>query len=509
MKNDIKGCVYLVGAGPGDPGLVTVRGMELIKKADVIVYDNLVPDRLLQQARADAELIYVGKQAGEHSLPQEKINQLLIEKAREKQIIVRLKGGDPFVFGRGAEEAIELVAAGVKFEVVPGVSSGIAVCAYAGIPVTHRDFASDLAFITGHEDPTRKGESHIDWEALGRWQGTLVFYMGVRNLPMICANLQRHGMTGDTPAAIIRCGTTAAQQTLKATVSTIAELAAGSNFAPPAIIVIGKVVDMRDQLNWFESRPLFGSRIIVTRSRAQAGELVNRLSQLGADLLEFPTIKIKPPLDSQLLRKAVHNLQRYHWIIFTSVHGVEFFFEYLHNAGHDSRGLGSAKVCAIGPATAGRLKNFGIVADLVPPQFVAESIVSSIGRAGDIKGKSILLPRADIARADLAEALKRMDAHVEVVTAYRTVAENVPKDEVLNALQQNNIDWITFTSSSTVKNFFAQIDVNLLSEKSLRIASIGPITSAAIRQAGLSVDVEAGEYTIDGLVKAICEKGGK
>jgi len=506
MKNNIKSCVYLVGAGPGDPGLVTVRGLELIKKADVIVYDNLIPNRLLQQARTDAELIYVGKQAGEHSLPQEQINQLLIEKASQKEIVVRLKGGDPFVFGRGAEEAIELVKANIKFEVVPGVSAGIAVCAYAGIPVTHRDFASDLAFITGHEDPTRVGESHIDWQSLGRWQGTLVFYMGVKNLATICDNLQKHGMAGETPAAIIHRGTTAAQRTLKATISTIADLAAEHNFAPPAIIVIGKVVDMRDQLNWFESRPLFGSRIVVTRSRAQAGELVNRLSLLGADVLEFPTIKIKPPLDGQPLRKAIHNLHRYHWIIFTSVNGVDFFFEYLNNAGHDSRCLKGVRVCAIGPATSGRLKDFGIVADLVPPEFVAESIVSSIGQADDMKGKNILLPRADIARVDLAEALGRMGAHVEEVIAYRTVTDESPRDEILDALQKDNIDWITFTSSSTVKNFFTQIDAALLSGRSLRIASIGPITSAAVKQAGLNVDVEALEYTIDGLVQAICQK---
>ena len=505
MTEDKKSCVYLVGAGPGDPGLITVRGKELIRQADVIVHDHLVSSQLLQLARADAELIYVGKQAGMHSVPQERINELLVEKAREVKTVVRLKGGDPFVFGRGGEEALALAEAGIEFEVVPGITAGVAACSYAGIPVTHRDFASDLALITGHEDASRTESSQIDWPALGKWQGTLAFYMGVKNLPVICDNLQGHGMSGETPAALIRCGTMPTQQTLIGTVATLPDLAVEHGFTPPAIIVIGKVVKLRSKLNWFEKRPLFGKRVIVTRSRAQASELVERLNELGADVLEFPTIRIEPTEDYQPLRDAIDQLAQYDWVIFTSVNGVESFFEQLQLVGLDSRSLSSARVCAIGPATADRLKTFGIISDLVPPRFVAESIVESLGEADVIKGKRILLPRADIARDDLPEALRKMGATVDVIIAYRTVAEEGPKDEVVQAIEQDNIDWITFTSSSTVRNFFKQIDAKSLSGKRTRLASIGPITSAEIEKAGLNVDVEAREYTIGGLVDVVCE----
>jgi uroporphyrinogen III methyltransferase/synthase len=506
MKNKIKGCVYLVGAGPGDPGLVTVRGRELIQQADVIVYDYLVSPRLLQLARAEAELIYVGKQAARHSLPQEQINQLLIDKAREKQTIVRLKGGDPYVFGRGGEEALELVEAGIAFEVVPGVTAGVAACAYAGIPVTHRDFASDFALITGHEDAGRTGPSQIDWASLGCWKGTLVFYMGVKNLPVICGKLQEHGMSAEMPAALIRYGTTAQQRTLVGTVSTLSDLAVKHNITPPAVIVIGKVVSLREKLKWFEGRPLFGKRIVVTRSRDQASELVDRLNRLGGEVLEFPTIRIEPPLDIQPIQNAIKQLQKYNWIIFTSVNGVESFFEQLHTANRDARCFSSAKVCAIGPATAGRLQKFGITADLIPPRFVAESIVETLSEIDDLAGKRILLARGDIARAGLPQSLKKLGAAVDEIIAYRTIADDSSTDGITDAIKQDSIDWITFTSSSTVRNFFKRIDAKLLSGKKLRLASIGPITSDTIKEVGLSVDVEAEEYTIIGLVNAVCEE---
>ena len=503
--NGKKGRVYLVGAGPGDPGLITCRGAQLVAQADVVVYDYLVSDRLVQLARDDAEMIYVGKKAGQHTLPQEKINELLIEKAQPGAMVVRLKGGDPFIFGRGGEEALALRQAGLGFEVVPGITAAVAAAAYAGIPVTHRDFASEFALMTGHEDAERTGESQIDWQVLGSWRGTLAFYMGVRNLPIICRKLQEHGMAGDTPAALIRYGTTPEQRTLTATIATIAELAAQQKFTPPAVAIIGRVVSLRDDLDWFERRPLFGQRIVVTRSRAQASELVDKVIELGGQALEFPTIRIEPAPDREPLRQAIGRLDEYDWIIFTSVNGVEFFFEELHAARCDGRRLAGSKVCAIGPATSQRLREFGIIADLIPPRFVAEAIIKSLGEIDNLDGKRVLLPRADIARADLPEALAEMGAAVEEIDVYRTVVEEGPKDDIVAALEQDSIDWITFTSSSTVRNFFGQIDVGLLAGRKVRLASIGPITSAMIEETGLKVAVQADEYTIPGLLKAICE----
>jgi len=462
--------VYLVGAGPGDPGLITVRGRQLLCRADVIIYDHLVDSRLLRYARPNAELIFVGKKAGCHTLPQDQINQLLIEKAQSCECIVRLKGGDPFVFGRGGEESLELGRAGVSFEIIPGVTAGVAAAAYAGIPLTHRDFASSLAFITGHEDADRTGPSRIDWPALGKWQGTLVFYMSVKNLSLICRTLQQHGMSPDTPAALISRGTTPRQQTLTATVATLPDMAVEHNISPPAVIVIGKVVTLREHLNWFERRPLFRRRIVVTRPRRQGGELIDSLTMLGADVLECPTIKIEPPVDIQPLHNAIRELHNYDWIIFTSVNGVDAFF--------------------IGPATAGRLKSNGLVADLVPPRFRAESIVETLEQNEKLEDTNILLPRADIAPPDLSLSLRNSGASVHEITAYRIVIDEEPLDgAVINALEQDAIDWITFTSSSTVRNFLERIDKKLLSGKSFRIASIGPVTSDTIRQAGFEVHV--------------------
>lgn len=500
-----KGRVYLVGAGPGDPGLITCRGAQLIAQADVVIYDYLVAPRLVQMARADAEMIYVGKKAGQHTLPQEKINELLIEKAQPGRMVVRLKGGDPFIFGRGGEEALALRETGIDFEVVPGITAAVAAAAYAGIPVTHRDFASEFALLTGHEDAERTGDSQIDWQALGSWRGTLAFYMGVKNLPIICAKLQEHGMAGDTPAALIRYGTTPQQRTLTGTVATIGELAAAKGFTPPAMVIVGRVVGLRGQLDWFERRPLFGRRIVVTRSRAQARELVDKVLELGADVLEFPTIRIEPAVDTEPLRQAIGRLQEYDWIIFTSVNGVVCFFDSIYASEVDARALAGVKVCAIGPATTDKLREFGILPDLAPPRFVAEAIIESLGKTDNLDGKRVLLPRADIARTDLVEALKTMGAAVDDITVYRTVVEDGPKDDVIEALEQDSVDWITFTSSSTVRNFLAHICAKQLAGKKVRLASIGPITSATIKEAGLKVAVEAAEFTIPGLLNAICE----
>jgi len=504
-NNDIsaKPIVYLVGAGPGDPDLITVRGSDLIRRAHVIIYDNLVSPRLLSLASPDAELIYVGKKAAHHSLPQEKINQLIINKAQPGRVVVRLKGGDPFVFGRGGEEALELSKAGIDFEIVPGITAGLSVPAYAGIPVTHRDFASELALITGHEDASRTGPEQIDWPALASWQGTLIFYMGVKNLPTISQKLQKHGMSPDTPAALIRWGTTPAQQTLTGTLSSLPDLAQQHQFTPPAIIVIGQVVPLRQHLQWFEKRPLFGRRIIVTRARAQASRFCEMLSGLGADVLEFPTIRIEPPAETQPLYDAVANLGGYDWVIFTSPNGVESFFDCLLETGSDARRFGSVNICSIGPSTAAQLSSYGLTADLIPDKFLSTAIVEALTSAEDLSGKRILLPRADIAPDDLPQALRNLGAHVDEITAYQTVIDDSPKDQIIEAIQQDSIDWITFTSSSTVRNFLSQIDLKILSGKKLRLASIGPQTSATIKQAQLNIDVQASEHTIPGLVNAI------
>lgn len=499
------GTVYLVGAGPGDPGLITVRGRDLLTRADVIVYDHLLDKVLLKLAHPQTELIYVGKKAGQHTVPQEQINQILVDKAKQANIIVRLKGGDPFVFGRGGEEVLALVEAGIPFEVVPGVTAGVAVPACAGIPVTHRDFASQLAFITGHEDAARTDTSQIDWPSLARWPGTLVFYMGVKNLPLICEQLLQNGMAPDTPAAIIASGNTPRQHTVCSTLAHLPADARHENIAPPAIIVIGQVVTLRDKLQWFEKRPLFSQRIVVTRSRRQASELVEQLTLLGADVLEFPTIRIEPPRDPQPLENAIIQILRYDWIIFTSVNGVDSFFQVLTSQGFDARRLASAKICAIGPATAARLQTFGITADLVPAQFIAESIVEALRTRESLEDMRFLLPRADIARPDLANLLRHEEAIVDEIIAYHTVPETGPaRDELIQALEQNTIDWITFTSSSTAANFLAQIDAELLRKSKARLASIGPVTSAALQKAGLTVALEAVPFTIPALVLALC-----
>ncbi|HBF35351.1 TPA: uroporphyrinogen-III C-methyltransferase, partial [Candidatus Sumerlaeota bacterium] len=443
------GFVSLVGAGPGDPGLITQRGLERIRQAEVIVVDHLAHPRLLQEAPTNCEIIYAGKQAGEHTLPQEKINALLVEKCQAGKHVVRLKGGDPFVFGRGGEEALALHEAGCAFEIVPGVTAGVAASAYAGIPVTHRGIASAVTFITGHEDPTKE-DSAINWPALAQGNGTLVFYMGVRNLPLIAQRLIENGRPAETPVALIGWGTYPRQQTITGTLENIAQRAAG--LQPPALIVVGEVVALREQLNWFEQRPLFGKRVVVTRSRAQAGELSRRLETLGADVIEFPVIRIEPPKNPKPLRLAVRETSNYQWIIFTSVNGVDAFFNALHAEGLDTRSLGHTKVCAIGPATSQALEKYGVHSDLTPPKYVAESIAETFVQQEDLTDQSVLLPRADIARSFLADALRNQGAEVEEVEAYRTVLESPNNlDAMRSDLAEGRVAAITFTSSSTVR----------------------------------------------------------
>ncbi len=497
--------VYLVGAGPGDPGLITVRGSELLALADVIVYDFLANEEFLSLAGNETELIYVGKQAGKHSMKQEDINSLLVELAQAGKTVVRLKGGDPFIFGRGGEEALALAEAEIAFEIVPGVTSGAAVPAYCGIPVTHRSLATSVSFITGHEDPT-KDQSQLNWQALATIGGTLVFYMGVKNLPTIAAELIKHGLAADTPCAVIANGTKPQQRTVTGPLANIASITEKAKIAPPALIVVGQVTSLREKLQWFENRPLSGKTIAITRAQAQASSLRSTLTELGAEVIEFPTIQIEPPDDIEPLEQAIIELYKYEWIVFTSVNGVEAFFSTLFELGLDVRRISKEKFCTIGPATAAKLREYGIIADLIPEKFIAESIADAFLARGGIAGKKTLLPRADIARHTLVELFEAMDAEVSDIAAYKTVpvAQNCQKLKELIA--DDKLDYITFTSSSTVKNFFEIIEPDKLKNKKTILASIGPITTKTINEYGLKPGLEAAEYTIDGLVAAILAK---
>lgn len=497
-----KGTVYLVGAGPGDPGLITLKGLEFIKKADVLVYDRLSSSRLLSHARPDAELIFAGKSPVRHTLKQEEINEVLVLKAREGKAVVRLKGGDPFVFGRGGEEAEHLLANGIPFEIVPGITSGIAVPAYAGIPVTHRDCTSTVAFITGNEDPTKENTS-IDWEKISG-VGTLVFYMGMSNLAHIAERLTAHGRPADTPAAVIRWGTRPEQQTVTGTLANIADKAKEAKLGHPAIIVVGEVVSLRDRIKWFEDKPLFGKRVLITRARSQASVFAEKVEALGGEPWEFPAIEIVDPEDFSPLDSAIAEIESFDWLVLTSVNGVQSFMKRLKHLRKDIRKLSNIKIVAIGPKTRDEIEKYGIFCEFMPEEFVAEAIIE-IFKTRDVKGKRVLLPRADIARKILPETLKSMGADVCEATAYRTVEGSGNSDELIKMLEDKKIHVLTFTSSSTVKNFVRKLgnrSVTDLPDNAV-VACIGPITSATARDMGFRVDVEASEYTIDGLVEAI------
>ena len=502
------GKVYLVGAGPGDPDLLTLRGREVLALADVVVYDALISPRLLDYAPPQAERIFVGKRASAHTLAQEEINRLLVERATGGATVVRLKGGDPFVFGRGGEEALTLVEAGIEFEVVPGVTAAVAAAAYAGIPVTHREVASAVAFITGHEADDKTG-SALDWENLARWKGTLAFYMGVSNLPVISENLIARGASPDRPAAIIHWGTTPRHKVVAGTLRTLPGLAAAAGLKPPAIIVVGEVVALRDRLQWFERRPLLGRRIIVTRSRAQASELASQLEALGAETIEAPAIRIERPDDDAPLRDAARNPAAFDWIVFTSVNGVDAFFAALAAEGQDARALAGRKVAAVGPATAERLARSGIRADLQPDTFTGAAVAAAMAARQDLAGVRILLPRTDIAPRELADALAARGAVITEVVAYRTVPDVSGARAAAEAIDRGEADWITFTSSSTVTNFLDAVGADRVRASRARMASIGPTTSATLREAGLAPTVEAEPHTIPGLVEGIVKHDGR
>jgi uroporphyrinogen III methyltransferase/synthase len=497
-SKSIAGKVYLVGAGPGDLGLVTLRAKECIEQADAIVYDHLANPEMLGWARDHAELIYAGKKAGEHSLSQPEINALLVEKAREEKQVVRLKGGDPFVFGRGAEEAKAVVDAGIEFEIVPGITSAIAGPAYAGIPVTHRSENSHVTFFTGHEDPA-KTESAIDYAALAKLGGTQVMLMGVERLEAITREMIKQGVRENLPVALVRWATTGRQETLTGTLQNIGQRALDRGLEAPAVAVFGEVVALRDNLNWYEKRPLSGKRIVVTRTRKQASALSSKLRALGADVLELPTIRIEPPSDLREFAELVQDAHTYDWIVFTSANGVEAFFEIFFKLYDDAREIGGAKIAAIGPATAQRVRDFHMHVDLQPDEFVAEAVVREFQKQGGVENLRILLVRAEKARDVLPKRLSTSGAIVDEGLAYRTVPETRDTGARRQLLEEG-ADLITFTSSSTVENFLA---LGLPWPNGMQIVSIGPITSKTARDHGLKIDIEARRHDIDGLVEAI------
>jgi len=496
-----RGKVYLVGAGPGDPGLITVKGLKCLKKADVIIYDRLIDDSLLEEAPPKTERIYVGKGRGCHAMEQKEINLLMVGKAREGKTVVRLKGGDPFVLGRGGEEAEVLAANKIPYEIVPGVSSAYAVPAYAGIPVTHRRLASSFTVITGHEAP-EKGESSIAWDKISTSSDTLVFLMGMENLAHIVNQLIQNGKPSSTPVAVISQGTSSRQGTLVGTLEDIVSRAKQEGFEPPAVIVVGEVVQLREQLRWFDNRPLFGKRILVTRAEHQANELSRLLMELGAIPVEMPVIKIGPPRTWKKLDQAIMNLRSYGWIIFTSVNAVEVFWKRLYALELDSRWLDDTKIGAIGPVTARALEEKGIRPDYLPEIYTSQGFLAGLKKK-DIAGHRVLLPRADIAGNELAEGLIKLGAEVHQVTAYKTAPTKKGVSQGKQMLLKGKIDVITFTSASTVNSLLAILGQKWEVIKRAKLAGIGPNTATVLAQKGLKADIVAKEHTIPGLVEAI------
>ncbi|MHB1407612.1 MAG: uroporphyrinogen-III C-methyltransferase [Desulfitobacteriaceae bacterium] len=496
-----QGFVYLVGAGPGDPKLLTIKGAECIAKADVLVYDRLASRRLLKHAKDECELIYVGKSPERHTLRQEEINEVLVKKAKEGKIVTRLKGGDPFVFGRGGEEAEALKEVGLPYEVVPGVTSAVAVPAYAGIPVTHRDLTSSFAVITGHEDPT-KNETAIAWHDLAAAHGTLVFLMGMENLNLIAEKLIQNGKNPETPVGIIQWGTRPEQRTLVGELHNISTLVKEQGFSSPAIIIVGEVVSLRENLKWFEHKPLFGQRVIVTRARHQASALSQAIEDLGGEPWEFPAIEIVEPSDPKPLAKALADLKRFEWLVFTSVNGVEAFFTELMRRGKDIRDLAGVEIVAIGPATKAALEQRSLRVAFMPDEYRAEKIIEGLA-SRILPGQSVLLARAEEARDVLPESLKALGADVWDVPVYKTVLGQSNREELLALLTEGKVNVITFTSSSTVRNFVQLLEGKLSLLEGVKLFSIGPITSETARQLGLEVHREAERYTIEGLVEAL------
>jgi uroporphyrinogen III methyltransferase/synthase len=529
----MKGKVYIVGAGPGDIGLLTVKGLKCLQKADVVIYDFHLNAQVLNYINHDAEFIYAGKRGGQHDMTQDKINQTLVEKAKEGKIICRLKGGDPFVFGRGGEEAEVLAREGIVFEVIPGISSAIAAPAYAGIPLTHRLYSSSLAVVPGYEDATKK-ESTIDWARLATGVGTIVFLMTVKNISLVCQRLIENGRSPQTPVAVIRWGTRANQTTLTGNLKNISNLVKENEIRPPAVMVVGDVVNLRETLKWYEKKPLFGQRVLVTREHTLGFE---PLEELGAEIIEFHTIEIIPPDDWSELDQAIEKIDSYKWLIFTSVNGVKFFFQRLMDRDRDIRDLKGVKICAVGSKTESAIKKFGIKVDLIPKKFNAEGLIDTFtkehrnnppitalkkggvkprgatplyrGKGGleikePLKGLKILLPRADVAREIFPEKVRELGGEIDVFTAYRTVKPEVHGKRLKRFLKQGKISIATFTSAATFNNFMeimGEDAKDLLDD--VTIAVIGPVTAKAVEKAGLKVGIMPKEATVDAMVKEI------
>jgi uroporphyrinogen III methyltransferase/synthase len=504
--------VYLVGAGPGDPGLITIRGKHLLERAEVLIYDYLASKKLLKYVPRDAEFIYAGKRGGvKHTHTQDEINQMLVDRARSGKKVVRLKGGDPFIFGRGGEEIEELVKAGIPFEVVPGVTSATAAATYAGIPITHRQYTSTVAFVTGHEDPTKPG-SNIAWDKIATGVGTIVIYMGIKNLQAITEKVIKYGRDPHTPVAVVRWASTSEQRTVVGNLENIAEVVRKNSIKPPSLVVIGEVVNLRDTINWYEKRPLFSKRVVVTRTRDQASELINILENYGAECLEFPTISLEPVPSYEILDQALAEIETYHWLLFTSINAVDFFFKRLFAVGRDVRDLKGPKIAAVGRVTAEALVSRGIKPDLLPEEFTGDGLAEILIKTG-VNGLRILIPRALKARESLPGALGNAGAEVTVAPVYQNVlpkssAGEKLKEDLIRALQEKSVDMVTFTSSSTVKNFVTLLDIGSQDEMQklmagIAVATIGPITAKTAEQFGLHVDVQPEEYTIPDLVDSI------
>lgn len=497
------GKVYIMGVGPGDYKLMTLKAAEYIAKADVIVYDRLVNSKIIDLAKTSAELIYVGKLPDCHAVPQEGINEILVKKAMEGKVVARVKGGDPFMFGRGGEEAEALYEKGIEFEIIPGVTSAIAVPAYAGIPVTHRDHCSSLHIITGHEKPGKE-ESFIDFEAISKLEGTLVFLMGVKNLSEICSNLIKFGKNKATPAAVVEKGTTASQRTVTGTLEDIAEKVKKEGIKSPAVTVIGGVVNLREKLQWFVKGSLSGKKVIVTRAREQASKLVDLIEQFGGEAIEFPTIKIEEPENYTLVDKTLDNLKDFKWLVFTSVNGVKAFFKRMRDRKIDIRSLWGIKLCAVGEATAKEIELLGLGIDYMPENFTTSELKGLLELVKP--GEKVLLARADIANVELSEGLRKNNIAFQELIVYRTSLESSDRQEILNLLEEKKVDFITFTSSSTVRNFISIIgNENLDKVSNVKTVCIGPVTMETAKEFGLKVSAIADIYTIDGLVDKLVE----
>ena len=498
----MNGKVYLVGAGPGDPKLITLKGIECLQRADVVIYDLLINVKLLEHCPAHAKKIYGGKMIGEQEQRQAEIDDLMVRYAKAGKTVIRLKGGDPFIFGRGGEEALTLVEAGIDFEVVPGITSAIAAPAYAGIPLTHRSYSSSVAFVTGHS-AALQADSAIRWEQLATGVDTLVILMGVGHLREIAARLIQHGRSPDTPISLVHWGTTPQQKTLEGTLADIAQKSEAVNFRNPAAIVVGDVNVLREQLRWFDQKPLFGRRIIVTRARAQASDFAECLESYGAEVIQFPTIETQPIPDNAALGRAIAQLSTYNWVIFTSVNAVEYFYRHLRENSKDTRSFGNARICAVGQKTVAALDQIGILADYVPSQY--RGVVLAAELEG-VEGQKILLPRASIAADDLPNGLRDRGAIVDTIPIYETVKAGAEGREALEAdLHNGRIDMVTFTSSSTVTNFLEMFgsppSTALLDQ--VHIAVIGPSTEATVKAHGFTADIVAQQASVESLVEEI------